>query len=132
MVTQRNQYSLSRPSDIVQEGNWTLAAIFGHNLCGGLTPPHPFPLPPGERVFRIPSLDGRGKGEGDKSPFFYRRDAGATNVFMIRCGNLSPESWYIAIAKSKVLNSVREIFTKSPLYPPLRKGGIGAVLPPLI
>ena len=26
----------------------------------------PCPLPPGERVFRIPSLDGRGHGEGDK------------------------------------------------------------------
>jgi hypothetical protein len=29
-------------------------------------PPSPFPLPPGERVVRTPSLDGRGKEEGDK------------------------------------------------------------------
>jgi hypothetical protein len=28
--------------------------------------PSPCPLPPWERVFGIPSLDGRGKGEGDK------------------------------------------------------------------
>jgi len=31
-----------------------------------LNAPSPFPLPPGERVFATPSLDGRGKGEGDK------------------------------------------------------------------
>jgi len=28
-------------------------------------PPSPFPLPPGERDFESPSLDGRGSGEGD-------------------------------------------------------------------
>jgi hypothetical protein len=28
--------------------------------------PSPSPLPPGERVSQLPSLDGRGKGEGDK------------------------------------------------------------------
>jgi len=27
--------------------------------------PSPFPLPPGERVFESPSLDGRGLGEGE-------------------------------------------------------------------
>jgi len=35
-------------------------------LYGGQEAPSPSPLPPGERVLRTPSLDGRGKGEGDK------------------------------------------------------------------
>jgi len=43
----------------------------GANLRGLLrvqTSPSPRPLPPGERVFITPSLDGRGKGEGDNMP----------------------------------------------------------------
>jgi heme o synthase len=41
----------------------------GANLSAELRPqdaPSPYPLPPGERDLESPSLDGRGKGEGDK------------------------------------------------------------------
>jgi len=69
-------YSLTLPSPARGEGFQTPPPLMegegGIGVKIGLAPgtghsSSLFPLPPGERVSRTPSLDGRGKGEGDKA-----------------------------------------------------------------